>query len=486
MKRWYVLSCLPWLLAAAPQVPLITGAIRDQLGNPIAGASIQAGAASVLTDAAGTFAVESAAGSVTIQCTFCRSTVAYVAGDGTVTAIVQRYQAPAQEQVSADDIRALPYGHIESAMSLTPFVVLNDSSRLLPGPYLSYYGLSRFGGLVVLNGVPTYDVAAGASALRAIPGYGAVAAAARSAWDEPRYGNLAPGGTFLIATAVPQTVQATALNGTQRAGDISYQTGAAGFDAAVSGDDDGSRQRADAVYSVHGDAGTISANVGASHDLSGTTATLDESSANARLHYDRASSFPVYADLSADDSRYTSVTAGGLPVNGAWSQVTLDAGATTQGKIAAFFDAGSQLATGYYDAHSLGGVEVAGANAISHVSAGVQSRQQGFFWRAVLNAVDAQYTGGSDGTSTPLGSRMVSPSASLAYDVAPGVNLAVDAGRSFRFPTLLETYGYAADLTSLHYDNYAAMDAKLTVTDLRRVRISLLGVRANVSNLDNG
>jgi len=83
---------------AAPQLPLITGAIRDQMGTPIAGASVQAGAASVVTDAAGTFAVESAATSVVIRCAFCRSTAARVGSDGTVTAIVQRYQAPAQEQ----------------------------------------------------------------------------------------------------------------------------------------------------------------------------------------------------------------------------------------------------------------------------------------------------------------------------------------------------------------------------------------------------
>ncbi|MDP9025619.1 MAG: carboxypeptidase-like regulatory domain-containing protein, partial [Candidatus Eremiobacteraeota bacterium] len=128
------LVCSGNALAGAPQ-PLTVGAVRDQAGDPVSGAEIRLFDASgkVLGSATsapdGTFAAEvSAASRVRVTCDFCLPLDLVLAGDEPVVAIVHRFDALLHDVPSQADADALPYAHIESTISLAPFVVLADSS----------------------------------------------------------------------------------------------------------------------------------------------------------------------------------------------------------------------------------------------------------------------------------------------------------------------------------------------------------------------
>ena len=214
MKRWSAALFAPLLLAAAP-APLVTGAVRDQYGEPIAGAVVSSDSSTTATDAAGTFALAGAAGSVTIRCSFCQTTLARVGQDFTVTAIVRRYGALSQDAPSPRDLASLPYSNVESAIALHPYTLLVDSSRMLPGPRISTYGASAQGGLLVDNGIPDYDVAAGVTTWRTLPAFDAQSV---QVWDQSqafRYGDMAAGGTFFVSTQPQSRFSAVAGGGSQ-------------------------------------------------------------------------------------------------------------------------------------------------------------------------------------------------------------------------------------------------------------------------------
>ena len=474
------------LLGAAP-APLITGAVRDQFGDPIAGARILAADARTVTDAAGTFALETAASRVEISCDYCRTTGADVANDGTVVAIVQRYHAVATVDVSPIDLRSLPYGRIESALSLEPFAVLTESSNLLPGPRVSYLGLSQFGGLFVDNGIASYDIAAGVTPFRAVPAYDSAAFTTRDASDAFRYGDLSGAGSFFAQTPPDgATTVGTELAGNQHAANLSQSIARGSFNVAGSADEQSARARADAWMQVPVGSDTLSATVLAARDDSiAGLSSVQSSETGAHLHYDRTREVHEFADVTADRAQYT-YTASIWPVEGEWTDLSVRTGVDTTGKISWFAGAGARFSSGYYDAELVGQPRIAGTIVQTDVNAGAQSQTGRLSWRAGIGAFAVSYAGGSLGNSEPLSRQIVTPSIALSYQLDPQWTLAADANQSFRLPTLVEAYGYRADTTALYFDRYGMQDVKLDYTDLHRLRLSLVAMRANVSLLDNG
>ncbi len=363
---------------------------------------------------------------------------------------------------------------------------MNDSSTALPGPRLSFYGLSRFGGLLVDNGVPSYDIVADVSPWRSIPGFDAASATTSDQSQAFRYGDMASGGSYFVQTQPAGQAQGSLLNGTERAIGFAGTGSSFSGNAAASADDDDSRARADASYQFALGPGTLSAEAIASNDAQGPDQNTDSNTSAVRLHFDSRRGAHTYADLIADRSGYTSFFAPGQPVYGEWSDFSLETGVASNAPISTFVDAGARFSTGYYDPIALGGARVAGTTLQTHVSMGAQSKIGRLSWQAGLGAFNASYTGGSSGQSTPLSAQILAPSATLSYDLTPQWQLALDANQSFRLPTLLEAYGYGADLSALFYDRYGMQDAKLTFTDLRRLRVSVFAMNAHVSDLDNG
>ncbi|MBV8727654.1 MAG: carboxypeptidase regulatory-like domain-containing protein, partial [Candidatus Eremiobacteraeota bacterium] len=180
VKAW-IMGPLLWALAqtvaqAQPATPLIVGSLRDQSGTPISAANIKAfdasGAmlASAQSSDDGTFALTtSAATTLRIECDYCLPVTVHPDLSRPLAIVVHRFLAVMQSEPSRQDIAALPYAHAESVLSLAPYTVLEDSSGIVPGPYVSNRGLASGGGLLLDGGVPVYDVTANESPFISLP-----------------------------------------------------------------------------------------------------------------------------------------------------------------------------------------------------------------------------------------------------------------------------------------------------------------------------
>ena len=488
MKYWFALFCLPMLLAATGPVPLITGAVRDQLGEPVAGALVTAGTLKTTTDSDGTFALQARTEEVHISCAYCEGVEAPVGADGTVVAVVRRYRVLAENAPSNADLQALPYAHAESAISLAPFVILNDSARTLPGPRVSYYGASRFGGVLIDDGIPSYDIAAGVTAFRMLPAYGVVGVALRDESDAFRYGDMAGGGTFFTRTDPLDGATASAVAGRTKALQLAQHTGTSSYAMSFSADGTDTRQRAGAwTQLVNGD-DMFDAQVLAARDDTATeyNGSAQSSMSALRLHFQSMRAAQSYADVLADRAGYAAHSSSALPIDGEWSDVAFQAGISSAGYLASFADAGIRASTGFYDATAAGAPRVAGTVLQMHVSAGVQSQRGPLTWRAGVGAFDVAYDGGKSGAAQPMFAQMLLPSLSLSYDAAPHWNLSAQTSGAFRLPALTEAYVLGPPQSDLHFDRYASQSAVLTYSDLRRVHVSVTAMHRHVANLDNG
>jgi hypothetical protein len=488
MKSWVVLFCLPWILGAAAPAPLITGAVRDQHGEPIAGATVAAGDARTTTAADGTFALEGQARSVRITCAYCAPVLAAVEPGGIVVAIVQRYRALSQSAPSAADLQSLPYAHAESAIALAPFVVLNNSAKTLPGPRLSYYGASRFGGLLVADGIPAYDIAAGASAFATLPAYGVLDTALRDSSDAFRYGDMAGGGTFFTGTRAGAGASAATAGGNSRALTFSQSATAGAYAASLSADGDESRNRAEVWLQGAMANGTFGAQMLAVRDdAQGEAGDSAVSEMTAlRAHYERVQAQRFYADAVLDRAGYDAVTTLEYPVEGQWSDAGFETGFSPAAGDGAFITAGVRSSSGYYDARASGAPRVAGTAIQMHVSAGAQGQSGALSWRAGIGAFDFSYDGGTSGRAQPMFAQNLEPSVSLVYAASPQWSLTLQSDSSFRLPALTEAYVFAPPSQDLEYDRYATQLAAISYSDLRRVHVSFVALHRNVAGLDNG
>lgn len=333
-----VLALALGLLAVSPApATLVAGSVRDQHGAPIAGASVSLAGTSArtTTQADGTFVIRGNAAAVVIRCEYCRTQRADVGPDGTVVAIVQRYDAVRLEAPSPDDLARLPYARIESALSLTPFVVLTQSSGPLPGASLHDASLSTPGGLLAIDGVPDYDSAAGVSTFGTLPSQASDDATVMRAGAAYTYGDLGLGGTYNVDTAGGSG----ALEG---GADTALRVASASpilqNSAAYSNWDLGDR-RTSASAQVDASSGQTQAQLSlytsSASDGAQNASTLGSSFSALRFSLERTQTIDSYATIAADrgSDGYASPE---YPFDDTWSDVSAAAGVRSDAAVAPF------------------------------------------------------------------------------------------------------------------------------------------------------
>lgn len=489
VKCWAAVLAFPLLLAAAP-VALVTGAVRDQYGDPIRGALVSAQGGQAATDADGTFALEvsDAAQHVTITCTYCKRTVATIAADGTVVAIVIRYAALTSRAPSARDLQALPYAHAESDAALRPFTLFNDSSRILPGPRVSTYGASAFGGLVIDDGIPQYDIAAGTSSWRAFPDFVAQDIAITDQTNAFRYGDMAGGGTFAVDTQTQSGLSALLLGGNEGALRVTQALSDAAYTAAASTDQDETRLRADGSVRVPiGDSSfAATAILAQDRGFPEDGGSINDSAGGLVLHFQGNRPQPFFANAILDREGYSTLTAGGSPVDGLWSDVMTQAGIASNTPVQLFATISGRWSTGYYDASAAGIPRVSGAVTQAQAVLGMQRTGENFSFQGGVGVFNVSYAGGTLGIAQPLSATILSPSLSGSYAFDSHWTASVSGSGAFRLPSLLEAYASALPFNELPYDRYNSLLESVDYTDDKRVRVSLLAMNESVTNLDQG
>lgn len=317
------------LKAASLALMLITGAVRDIHGGPIAGAIVTgvgaegAPIASTTTDADGTFALDSSVTpvAVRIECAYCRAKTVAVAPGEPVVAIVERYEAVLREGPSAADLAALPYARIENALALRPFWVLRQQPAVAGAlyPALSDRGLAR-AALAIDGGAPAYDFGSSTmTGLAVIPAHAAGDVSFAPASQAYRYGTYGSGGAVAFsrdATNVEQAAYGDA--GSLR---LSAGTPQAGITIGTDADDVAQRSRlsASALQSVAG--GIFSAGITASR-ATFVAPEIDSSERTASVAYARSFN-RVDMRLDAADAFGTSAVPIVPSLDNAWNNALL-------------------------------------------------------------------------------------------------------------------------------------------------------------------
>lgn len=489
------LAALGTLFLATPagaQVALVVGSVRDQRGVAIPGAVVSASPGGAgqptLTSADGTFAIErDGITSVTIRCRYCASRTFAVTPGRPVVAIVPRYLALLDEAPSPDDLAALPYGRVESALSLRPFELLRQTAKFYPGSSLSDRGLQPQNGLLVDSGVPSYDVVFGESPYSTIPAHYENSASAASASNAFLYGDQAGSG---IVTLDPFAGDANgvALYGSDSMVRVEDGSQNADLVAGSSSDWQESRQRADGEL-------TIPLSVAQSVRLSAGTAQAYQ---YVPQEYQAASNFSFAHALFDDaqptiDLRASAVYDRGdytthdddLPIDDVWSDAQFAAGARTTGTVQFFADASDRLSTGIFDAQAIGAPRIAGTLAQNRLDAGVSTGNALYDVTAGAGLFGFSYTGGSSGLSAPSTGHLVTPS--LQLDLLPnaGWSARFEASDSFYLPNLWQQYAFEGYQTPT-YDRASLYSGQLTYTDQSRVSVSYEEAWQFVRGFTNG
>jgi hypothetical protein len=444
------------LLAAAP-APLIVGSVRDQNGAPIARAEVRLPAGPATRTAAdGTFALNGDGRSVEIRCDYCAPTRASVAADGTVVAIVHRYDAVRVAGPSAADISNLPYARAESVASLTPFVVLETSGNPFVGASLHDRSISTPGGLLVVDGVPDYDSAGGGSTWGTLPYASTTSVNAQPATDGGSYGGTANSGTFAIGTFGGGT---TVGAGAQNLADYSSQYIAAG--ASSDGDDRRARAAAQLPFALPDATGTLAvASASQSDDIDPRIERDAFSSVNAS--YERTEGTDIFADVLADRGTSTYGTPR-YASDDTWSDVEEQAGIRSRAVVAPFLEADARQTNGWYWDPDEGAV--AGTIRQTRLYGGVNVELPWLSARLLYGNDGVYYAEGAYGAPVTANGR----DASVALDLHPLVHWDLDASSSSGY--IVQTLaGYeGAPVSPL--DPTSTNEAELTYRDLSRLRI---------------
>lgn len=474
-----VLGLLVFSTPAVAQVPLVVGSVRDQRGVPVAGARVTAatpaGPRSIATEADGTFALPAGgATSVTVTCRFCAAaTVASVPGEPVVV-IVARYAALNDASPSSEDVAALPYGDVESAIALRPFTLLRQTTHYYPGSQLSDRGLLPAGALVVDAGVPDYDIVFGSSSYATIPSHYESGTDVRSASDAFLYGDQAGSG---IVTLDPfgSGGSGVALYGSDSIFHATSEENGNGFAIGSSSNWQDSRQRADGELTLPlSGAQSVRLGAGSSqgyqYQPSAYRASANFSYADATFD-DVAPTIDLYANAVYDRGDYAA-RFDDSPLTDVWSDGQLSAGVRTRGPVSVFADVASRISTGIYDAQSVGAPRIGAALQQNRVDAGVTATGSFYDATAGVGAFDFNYSGGTGGYSSPSHGTLLTPS--LHVDLFPQSKFGAtfEAADSFDLPTLWQQYAFDENYGMNTYDRADLYSAQLTYTDERRVRVS--------------
>ena len=474
MKR----SCLAWatksvlcafllpLLGAAP-APLVVGSVRDQEGAPIAGARVRlvgSPASGVQTAADGTFAIEGGGNAVQIRCDYCRPTQAPVAADGTVTAVVQRYDAVRLEGPSPSDVRSLPYTHAESDVALTPFVVLEESTNPLLGASLRDRSVTTIGGLLVLDGVPDYNSAVGLSTFSTISYDSAANVEVERAPQGYEYGDIANSGTFSIDTIGGTTSFA---GGSNTIATLDANGLGAGYSSAPL--DTRSRIAAQISVPVTNASAQIALASGSGNVSGGNDNPLQGAFSSLHLSYERTAGTDLYASFIADrgTDAYTSPHYG---LDDAWSDVDARVGVRSHAVVAPFAEIDARESSGWYWSPAQTPY-VAGVIDQLRAYAGVSANLPWYSATVAYGADAIHFTNRYPGGAS---SALAGHDASASIDVHPSPvwDLAASTSSGYVLQTVVGYYE-ASDNDYPPSNLVSTDELDLTFHDLARLRIGL-------------
>jgi hypothetical protein len=461
--------------------------VRDQSGAPIQGAEVEMGTTVGYTAADGTFALEAAReASISIRCRFCQPTVATVAADGTVVAIVRRYTALLQIGPSRDDIAALPYAYVESDLALTPFVQLNDSASILPGPQLSDRGSQRGGGMLLDAGVPNYDVVANVSSFDTIPQHYIQAASAAPQSEGYRYGDLADGGIYAI-DAASEYRDAFASTGADAALRVGTSNDTSSISAGLSNNREERRERADGSLRLPAFDGTfgLDATISSGRTQPDEYDELWASYAAAHASFERTRTFTLRADAYVDRGTYYAET-DEEPLRAEWSDAGASATVQSNAVVAPFATLAVRSSTGFYDAEEFGIARFGASVGQAQLSGGVRASGTWYDALAAIGSYDAAYNGGVYGLNFPGNAHMTAPVVRLHLHPGERWSLTASASGGFLLPTLLDRYSIEPPYETVGVDRDATHEATLSYDDGSRIQVSLTGLQRNVSGVDSG
>ena len=471
------LVCLAALLLGADPgpIPLVGGTVRDQRGAPIFGARVTLeragkGGPSDLTAADGTFVIEGDADRVRVTCAYCQALEVPVGADRIAIAIVHRYDVPRIEGASANDIAHLPYARPEQIFALAPFVVLNDSTRTIPGVTLRDRN-AGYDGLLTVNGVPDYDFAGAISTYDTIPQGDVTSANVYRVDQAYRYGNVAQGGTFGITTEAGPSRAGYGNDALFRAG--SESDGAYG-DLAYSKWQNGDRRaRATfgADFSTPGIAEDLSLSSGTADVAPASLVALHSSFSAARFSARMLGKTDAFGSLTVDRGSYA-YSSTHFPADAVWSDAEFSAGITSHAAVAPFALFDSRLSTATYYSNVTQPDSAVGSLRVTRATAGISITQRA--WDAV---VAYGSTNGVYRVVTAPGSiqNANANDALLSVDLHPEDRWSLHASTSagYTFATLIGIYAPAATGYPQPAERGDTSEATLTFTDSSRVSTAI-------------
>jgi len=479
MNRASLLVLTLALLGAAPTpAPLVTGTVRDQHGAPIEGARVRIfsgsrAVATVQTDAAGTFSAVGTAESVHIECLYCRPSDALVAADGTAVAVVQRYDALLAQTPSAEDLAHLPYSRIESDIALTPFVVLNQTARTIPGSSLSDRNAYPGTGLILLNGVPDYDIVANQTPLDTIPSYSGTSVNVARVDDAYAYGDLANAGTFEIATTGGTSAAFAGSNTGVRASTSANSASDASL--AWSNWDDGDRRaRADLAlpFTVENSTGSFALSSGNGTVAYPGHAAYESSFSSARASLAHSGSIDTLVTAIADRGTYA-YEPHVATSSSEWSDLDVSVGARAHTVVAPFLLIEARSSSGSNEAGPFPNLSMAATLQQLRGVAGVDISQPGYDAEFTLGTDDARFINGyRSGYANETSGSASSPSASGSLDIKLAPQWTLQAGAN-RGTVLQSFFGYIGNNGLTPVDAVSLDEATLNFDDRQRVRASL-------------
>jgi len=475
-----IVACLSFCSAPAAAdptaVPLVVGSVRDQSGAAVVDARISAQdaaghtVASERTDEEGTFALRaSGIAGLHISCAFCEPQT-ITTPHPPVVAIVRRYLALQQQTPSAEDIAALPYAHVEAAVALRPFTVLQDSKAPLPGPQLSDRGLQNGNGLLLDEGVPNYDIVSGYSLLSVLPARFTQTVQALPASEAFRYGDQAGGGTFEFTAANSQMGENSLTAGDDLAARASLSQ--ANVQAIVAGSKDPSQGRERAEIVADTMLADAQLHFASAASLSNARGPLGDNLVNGynfvALSLQRTRESRLSGSLLLDRGFYRS-DFGGYRIDGTWADAQAAANAEFPGPVMRFAGVAMRESSGYDDPYDTGVVRIAAHLSQRNAYVGIRAANRFLDGTAALNAFDAAYSGGP--ADFPSAQAALLPSVRL--DVKPNDRWTVrfSAADRFRLPTFLERVD--PHIAPAFYNRSRLLESSASYTDLSRFRAEI-------------
>ena len=476
--NWAATLVLLALLGAAP-APLVVGSVHDQHGAPVGGARVAllvgnhiVGSATTAED--GTFSAPGLADHVRVSCNHCQPADIAVAADGSAVGIVQRYDAIANDTPTSDDLANLPYSRVESELSLAPFVVLNQTSRTIPGAWLNDRNALPQIGLVLLNGVPDYDIVAGVTPFDTIPARDTSSISVTRLDDAYTYGDLANAGSFEINTTDGSSYT---YGGADTGARVQSGIGADDASAAWSNWQGGDRRdRADfdetfATQNLHGDV-ELSSGDG---DLSpGHASALDDAFSSARASIEGSGNVDYFATALIDRGSYN-YESRNFPAGAIWSDADMSVGIRSHAVIAPFTLFDVRSSTGSYVTQSSG--PIAATLGQARGVAGLEIAQNGNAAEFTVGSDDVTYAGGYPGALVNNRSTATS-SASLDLELAPQWTFHASDNHGYALQTFLTTFGPQAPDDPNPIDTISTAEATLDFDSLQRLRASATVLRS--------